>query len=269
MIFRRKRSKAQLILAYVLTSISGVKRRESSRREAWRRLISGYNKVRRTVFLTSLTLSGFEFQLVYKQKRNRFCDSFFRGALQGTRTPDLLVRSQTLYPAELAAHFLVLIYYSTEFSKIKCFFKKVQIFIFCEYTRFYERKSLLEYRFREKKTGLSPTVCVTSEQIGRAYRFYIQPHTVAVPWFAVERSKYVATVYGFMILRALRCKENTGIISGKKLLSQTNVYLLSDNNRIKQSEITHNVIYRCSYYTLINDNFQAPIHISLSLNIKL
>lgn len=26
------------------------------------------------------------------------------GALQGTRTPDLLVRSQLLYPAELAAH---------------------------------------------------------------------------------------------------------------------------------------------------------------------
>ena len=52
------------------------------------------------------------------------------GALQGIRTPDLLVRSQTLYPAELAAHFLVLIYYSTEFSKIKCFFKKVQIFYF-------------------------------------------------------------------------------------------------------------------------------------------
>jgi hypothetical protein len=32
------------------------------------------------------------------------CKCFFRGALQGTRTPDLLVRSQTLYPAELAAH---------------------------------------------------------------------------------------------------------------------------------------------------------------------
>ena len=26
------------------------------------------------------------------------------GALEGTRTPDLLVRSQTLYPAELPAH---------------------------------------------------------------------------------------------------------------------------------------------------------------------
>ena len=40
---------------------------------------------------------------------------FSFGALQGIRTPDLLVRSQTLYPAELAAHFLTLIYYSTEF----------------------------------------------------------------------------------------------------------------------------------------------------------
>ena len=28
------------------------------------------------------------------------------GALGGTRTPDLLVRSQTLYPAELPAHLL-------------------------------------------------------------------------------------------------------------------------------------------------------------------
>ena len=28
----------------------------------------------------------------------------FYGALKGTRTPDLLIRSQTLYPAELSAH---------------------------------------------------------------------------------------------------------------------------------------------------------------------
>ena len=31
----------------------------------------------------------------------------FLGALEGTRTPDLLVRSQSLYPAELWAHFLL------------------------------------------------------------------------------------------------------------------------------------------------------------------
>ena len=29
------------------------------------------------------------------------------GALEGTRTPDLLVRSQSLYPAELQAHFQI------------------------------------------------------------------------------------------------------------------------------------------------------------------
>ena len=32
------------------------------------------------------------------------------GALQGIRTPDLLVRSQTLYPAELAAHIFLFFY---------------------------------------------------------------------------------------------------------------------------------------------------------------
>ena len=63
------------------------------------------------------------------------------GALEGIRTPDLLVRSQTLYPAELAAHFLTLIYYSTEFQKIKCFFEKVLFFyeylMFVRYWDFY------------------------------------------------------------------------------------------------------------------------------------
>ena len=29
------------------------------------------------------------------------------GAPEGTRTPDLLIRSQTLYPAELPAHILL------------------------------------------------------------------------------------------------------------------------------------------------------------------
>ena len=41
-------------------------------------------------------------------KRNNLCPvdkcCFFSGALEGTRTPDLLVRSQSLYPAELPAH---------------------------------------------------------------------------------------------------------------------------------------------------------------------
>ncbi len=48
-----------------------------------------------------------------------------RGAPQGTRTPDLLVRSQTLYPAELAAQvavnsFIIISYY---FLFVKCFSK--------------------------------------------------------------------------------------------------------------------------------------------------
>ena len=33
----------------------------------------------------------------------------FFGALEGTRTPDLLVRSQSLYPAELRAHIRLLL----------------------------------------------------------------------------------------------------------------------------------------------------------------
>ena len=48
--------------------------------------------------------------------------SLFFGALQGIRTPDLLVRSQTLYPAELAAHFLMLKYYITVIFKNQAFF---------------------------------------------------------------------------------------------------------------------------------------------------
>ena len=36
---------------------------------------------------------------------------FSVGALQGIRTPDLLVRSQTLYPTELAAHLIAIVYY--------------------------------------------------------------------------------------------------------------------------------------------------------------
>ena len=36
-------------------------------------------------------------------RENRMRSTFF-GALGGTRTPDLLIRSQTLYPAELQTH---------------------------------------------------------------------------------------------------------------------------------------------------------------------
>ena len=39
-----------------------------------------------------------------KKEWKRQALSFLFGALGGTRTPDLLVRSQSLYPAELQAH---------------------------------------------------------------------------------------------------------------------------------------------------------------------
>ena len=40
----------------------------------------------------------------YRGKRNLSDIRVCCGALEGTRTPDLLVRSQSLYPAELQAH---------------------------------------------------------------------------------------------------------------------------------------------------------------------
>ena len=46
-----------------------------------------------------------------KQKKKALETKFPRhGALKGTRTPDLLVRSQSLYPAELSAHFRAVIF---------------------------------------------------------------------------------------------------------------------------------------------------------------
>ena len=51
------------------------------------------------------------------------------GAPEGIRTPDLLVRSQTLYPTELAAHFLRLPnYHTTIFEKNQPLFLKNFIF---------------------------------------------------------------------------------------------------------------------------------------------
>ena len=41
-----------------------------------------------------------------QQKSSAFCKTKLFGALEGIRTPDLLVRSQTLYPTELPAHIL-------------------------------------------------------------------------------------------------------------------------------------------------------------------
>ena len=67
--------------------------------------------VHRTVFLTPLTLSGFESLENIKKNRSNTCGiASVLGALQGIRTPDLLVRSQTLYPTELAAHLIAIVY---------------------------------------------------------------------------------------------------------------------------------------------------------------
>ena len=52
------------------------------------------------------------------------------GAPEGTRTPDLLIRSQTLYPAELPAHILLafspenVFYYSARRPESQAFFSK-------------------------------------------------------------------------------------------------------------------------------------------------
>ncbi len=54
----------------------------------------------------------------------------FLGALEGTRTPDLLVRSQSLYPAELQAHFSnSFIIISSKVQYVNPFFKKTSNFL--------------------------------------------------------------------------------------------------------------------------------------------
>ena len=57
-------------------------------------------------FLNAKTLSGFE-SLQPRNNKNSEADKYllrYFGTPEGTRTPDLLVRSQSLYPAELPAH---------------------------------------------------------------------------------------------------------------------------------------------------------------------
>ena len=64
-----------------------------------------------------------------KQKRSLTFVSDL-GAPEGTRTPDLLIRSQTLYPAELPAHILLCVplenvfYYSVIRGESQPFFSK-------------------------------------------------------------------------------------------------------------------------------------------------
>ena len=64
-----------------------------------------------------------------KQKRS-LANASDLGAPEGTRTPDLLIRSQTLYPAELPAHILLafspenVFYYSAGGGESQAVFQK-------------------------------------------------------------------------------------------------------------------------------------------------
>lgn len=79
-----------------------------------------------TLILISKIKAGYKVGYLKKQKpRKRFVYVVFVGALQGTRTPDLLVRSQSLYPAELATHcFIQLYYYITSILTCQVLFQK-------------------------------------------------------------------------------------------------------------------------------------------------
>ncbi len=56
--------------------------------------------------------------------------SFFVGAPGGTRTPDLLVRSQALYPTELLAHCLKHdVYYSISILHLSSVLRKIFVYL--------------------------------------------------------------------------------------------------------------------------------------------
>jgi hypothetical protein len=65
-----------------------------------------------------------------KNAPRHLCPGAVHGAPEGTRTPDLLIRSQTLYPAELPAHILLafspenVFYYSAHRPESQAFFSK-------------------------------------------------------------------------------------------------------------------------------------------------
>ncbi len=56
-------------------------------------------------FLNAARPLGVRILFIYAQKKNVIKTFFFCGAPEGIRTPDLTVRSRSLYPAELQAHF--------------------------------------------------------------------------------------------------------------------------------------------------------------------
>jgi hypothetical protein len=65
-----------------------------------------------------------------KNAPRHLCPGAVHGAPEETRTPDLLIRSQTLYPAELPAHILLafspenVFYYSAHRPESQAFFSK-------------------------------------------------------------------------------------------------------------------------------------------------
>ena len=69
-----------------------------------------------------------DFSSPRRKKKSRYpkWDICFSGTPEGTRTPDLLVRSQSLYPTELPAHtaHVVPAYNSTTVYKMQAFFSK-------------------------------------------------------------------------------------------------------------------------------------------------
>ena len=62
-----------------------------------------------------------------KNAPRHLCPGAVHGAPEETRTPDLLIRSQTLYPAELPAQ-VQLVYYHPVPQMSSTFFKKIRFF---------------------------------------------------------------------------------------------------------------------------------------------
>lgn len=68
-----------------------------------------------------------------KRKTRTHCVLVFLGAMEGTRTPGLLIRSQSLYPAELPTHVLRarnMMYYSTGSELCQHFFAIIFLLFF-------------------------------------------------------------------------------------------------------------------------------------------
>ena len=74
--------------------------------EEWLLRAARLKTCHRQVFFTPCTLSGSNPRKAAEKQKNPQTFQFAGsdGALEGIRTPDLLIRSQTLYPTELPAH---------------------------------------------------------------------------------------------------------------------------------------------------------------------